>query len=388
MPNRLQYLMMDFVVQEHVCNLRCSYCLNFENENLKPGKPWQPTERITLKPGEFGWQRAHRVLERCRELSDAPILRLAGGELMAIGGALDFIEEVAADWDRIQVLTNATFLARDIDRLARLPNLNLCCSVDGHTAKLNEQRTGNAKWAMRIVDGLRAAVDAGVPVEIYTVLSATNVEGLYDFADWVRALPRRADVRLFPFPVRGEAARGHLFQPSQTGAIRRLRSEYEDFAEILPPPAFIDRLLIMAEGAPRKWRCRVPLSFVQSFDDGVIAACSNCWAAPLGNVIEDATTFDRIGRANIHKLFLRTPPRVSFCTGCFTPFDVVNVFLDGDCSVEEMSRMNLYGTPAVQARLIALRGAWENGSTRPLTIDETRQPASEPGRLADADIAR
>ena len=40
MTGRLQYLMNDFVVQEHVCNLRCTYCLNFENENLKPGKPF------------------------------------------------------------------------------------------------------------------------------------------------------------------------------------------------------------------------------------------------------------------------------------------------------------------------------------------------------------
>jgi MoaA/NifB/PqqE/SkfB family radical SAM enzyme len=368
MTGRLQYLMNDFVVQEHVCNLRCSYCLNFENENLKPGKPWQPTERITLAPGGFGWERAHRVLERCRSLADAPILRLAGGEVMAIRGALDFIAEVAPLWDRVQILTNATFLARDIDRLARIPNLNLCCSLDGHTPELNAARTGNRAWAMRIIDGVRAAVGAGVPVEIYTVLSAVNAGALYEFAGWVHDLPRSADVRLLPFPVRGEAARAHLCQPTQVEPIRRLLRDHATFATVLPPPAYLDRLVQAASGTPRAWRCRVPLSFVQTFDDGVVAACSNCWASSLGNVLED-DPFERVGRANIHKLFLRTPPRVAFCGGCFTPFDVVNVFMDGACSLEEMRRMDLYSSSAVQARLLALRAAWADGGAAAL-----RQP--------------
>jgi MoaA/NifB/PqqE/SkfB family radical SAM enzyme len=381
MSGRLQYLMNDFVLQEHVCNLRCDYCLNFENENLKPGKPWQPTERIALKPGEFGWQRAHQVLKRCRALADAPILRLAGGEVMAIRGALDFIAEVAPDWDRIQILTNATFLTRDIGRLARIGNLNLCCSLDGHTPELNERRTGNPKWALRIIDGVQAAIEAGVPVEIYTVLSATNVEAIYDFACWLRELPRRADVRLLPFPVRGKAARKYLFRPTQTAALRRLRLEHAEFSEILPPSAYFDRLIAMAEGDARKWRCRVPLSFVQTFDDGVVAACSNCWAAPLGNVIEDAAAFEQIGRANIHKLFLRTPPRVNFCTGCFTPFDVVNVFLDGGCSLEDICQMDLYSSPAARTRLAALRDVWADGGRQPLRIDSALHPAPETGSV-------
>lgn len=363
---RLLYLMNDFVVQEHVCNLRCSYCLNFENEKLKPGEPWRPTERIDLAPGGFGWDRARAVLARCRAAAHAPILRLAGGEVTAIKGALDFVEEVAPDWERVQILTNATFLTRDIERLARLPNLNLCCSLDGHTPALNAERTPNPKWGQRIIDGVRAAVEAGVPVEIYTVLGATNIGALHEFAAWLHALPRRADLRLLPFPVRGEAARAHLFQPAQIAPLARLRREHARFSAILPPAAYLDRLLELGRGGRRRHRCRIPLSFVQTFDDGVVAACSNCWAAPLGNLLAGDDAFGRIGRANIHKLFLRTPPRVAFCAGCFTPFDVVNVFLDGECTLEELAAMDLYRTPGVQARLAALRAAWADGGTAPL----------------------
>lgn len=379
---RLLYLMNDFVVQEHLCNLRCTYCLNFENENLKPGEPWAPTERIDLKQGGFGWARAREVIERCTRSGDAPILRLAGGEVMAIKGALDFVEEVAAAWDRVQILTNATFLTRDIDRLARIPNLNLCCSLDGFLPEHNRERTPHAKWAQRIIDGVTAAVAAGVPVEIYCVLNRSNVEAVHDFAAWIAALPRRADVRLLPFPVRGDAAATYLFAPTQLGSLERLVREHARFAEILPPRAYLERLLVMARGAARTHRCRIPLSFLQTFDDGVVAACSNCWATSLGNVLADDGAFEAVGEANIHRLFLRTPPRVSFCRGCFTPFDVVNVYLDGECSLDELARMDLYGSPAVRARLAAMRAAWADGGRaplrQPLPMSRTLQPGATP----------
>lgn len=363
-PRRLLYLMNDFVVQEHVCNLRCSYCLNFENENLKPGQPWVPLERIDLNAGGFGWQRARNVLEACHARGDAPILRLAGGEIMAIAGSLGFIAEEASKWQRIQVLTNATFLERDIERLKEIPNLNLCCSVDGHTTELNRERTPNARWAQRIISGLLAAIGAGVPVEVYMVLTHANVHAVYDFAAWLRALPRKADVRLLPFPVRGKVGGSQRPSPAEYDSLRRLLAEFVDFAEILPPRAFLERLLEFCVSERRSIRCRVPLAFMQAFDDGVIASCSNCWASPLGNILEQPSVFDQVGEANIHKLFLRDPPRFPFCKTCFTPFDVVNTYLDGVCTLEEIGAMDLYSTLGVRRRLEELRGAWQAGPAR------------------------
>jgi molybdenum cofactor biosynthesis enzyme MoaA len=359
---RLLYLMNDFVVQEHVCNLRCDYCLNFENEHLKPSKPWVPLERVDLRPDGYGWHRARQVLQSCRADGDAPILRLSGGEIMAIPGSLDFLAEVAPEWDRIQVLTNATFLRRDIDRLSRMPSINLCCSVDGHTPALNALRTSNHDWGQRIVDGLLAAVEHGVPVEVYTVLTACNTDALYDFACFLAALPRTADLRLLPFPVRGNVANETSAAPEQYASVARLLKEYERLAPILPPRAYLQRLYDFCRGRRRANRCRVPLSFMQTFDDGVLASCSNCWTSPLGNILNDTDVFKQVGRAQIHRLFLHDPPRFSFCLGCFTPFDIVNVYLDGDCTIEEITAMDLYSSPAVRRRLIALKDVWHSGS--------------------------
>lgn len=363
----LLYLMNDFVVQEHVCNLRCSYCLNFENVNLKDGTPWKPLERVDLNTGSYGWQRARQVLATCRELGNAPILRFAGGEITAIKGSLAFIADEALHWDRIQVLTNATFLERDIEQLRAIKTLNLCCSVDGHTAELNEIRTPNRAWAQRIIDGLLAAVDAGVPVEVYTVLTQHNVAALHEFADWLLGLRRVADVRLFPFPVRGDVGQRMRPAAEDYGPLQRIIEDYDRLAPILPPKGFLERLHDFCISGTRRFRCRVPLSFVQTFDDGVVAACSNCWAAPLGNLADNKDTFrEQMGKANIHKLFLQDPPRFPFCKTCFTPFDVVNTYLDGLCTLDEMSTMDLYSSPATRQRLQQMGEAWAQGPAQAL----------------------
>lgn len=357
-PKQLLYLMNDFVVQPHVCNLRCAYCLNFENEFLGT-QPWAPEARIDFSPESEGFERATRVLERLRVLGDAPILRIAGGEILALAGGIDFIETAADTWHRVQVLTNATLLEGEtLDRLAAIPRLNLCVSVDGHTAALNHLRTPNQRWADRIVGGLDNAVAAGIPVEVYTVLTDHNVEALYDFAIYLRGLTRRADVRFLPFPVRGKIARKHAPSRQQLGALGRLLEGYDALSEILPPRVYLERLMAFLVGGTRTFRCRVPLSHLQTFEDGGLASCSNCWTSPLGNLLEEDGALHRVGEARIHRLFLRDPPRLPFCKGCLTPFDVANVYFEGQCSLVALGEMDLFSTPPVRERLAILGDAW------------------------------
>jgi MoaA/NifB/PqqE/SkfB family radical SAM enzyme len=355
--------MNDFTIQERVCNLRCSYCLNFENE-FKGGDPWTPPENIDLREGGKGWTRSLRVLKVCSEKADAPILRISGGEIFALRGAMDFIEEAAKDWHRVQIITNATLLDEwQIERLAALPNLNLVCSVDGHTIEANALRTRHNKLAQRIVDGLRRAIDAGIPLEVNTIITCHNAEIVYDFAWWMYNLPRRADLRFFPFPVRGKIAKQLVPTSTQVESFRRLLRDYEELANILPPQAYLDQLLYVYDHEHRGCRCLVPLAYMQTFDDGEIGACTNCWtSASLGNLLMDDHPFKQVGIATIHKIFLRDPPRFPFCRGCFTPFDVVNLYFDNECTLFELSQINLYSTPQVQTRLAKLKAAWERGS--------------------------
>jgi MoaA/NifB/PqqE/SkfB family radical SAM enzyme len=365
---RLRYLMNDFTVQEHVCNLRCSYCLNFENE-LKGGKPWVPVEKIALAPGTAGLERARQVLASCREHAQAPILRFSGGEVLAVEGAVGLICEAAAHWERVQVLTNATLLfGETLERLGEIESLNLCCSADGHTVELNALRVKQPKWAQRIIDGTLGAIRAGIPVEVNMVLTRRNVGAVYDFAAFLFELDRSADVKLLPFPVRGRVAGEDDMgaRVEDCGALRRLIDEYDRFAAVLPPVAYLERLLRFYESGRRADACRVPLAYIQTFDDGVVASCPNCWSNQLGNALQGPGAFEEVGHATIHKLFLRDPPRFPFCKTCFTPFDVANVYFSSACTLEDLARLDLYSTEGVRARLVELKSLWDTARPQAL----------------------
>lgn len=350
-----RYLLNDFVIQEQVCNLRCVYCLNFENE-LKGVEPWTVTGRPTLASGGAGFAQAKAVLENALRHGDAPILKLSGGEIFSLPGAMDFIAWASGMWSRVQILTNATlFTEQRLARLKALGNVNLCLSLDGSTAEANALRTPAPRLAKRIIDGVAAAVAAGIPSEIYTVVTAHNYRHMDELVQWLAALPRHADLRFIPFPIRGEAARKYAAPADAADAFQDFALRHADLTDVLLPAAYYDMLAAYYDAGRRTRRCRIPLTHLQSFDDGVIAACPNCWISTVGHLTEDADPFAQIGRAKIHKLFLKDTPRVPFCRTCITPFDLVNLYFDGAVSEEEMRGIDLFSTPAVIERLRLLK---------------------------------
>jgi hypothetical protein len=137
--------------------------------------------------------------------------------------------------------------------------------------------------------------------------------------------------------------------------VDELFAHFDRLEGVLPPRGYFERLADFGRQGRRTFRCRIPLTHVQTFDDGVVASCSNCWASSLGNLSDEESVFDQVGKATIHRLFLKDPPRFPFCRGCFTPFDVVNVYLDGDCELEDLTAMDLFSSRVVQNRLLELR---------------------------------
>ncbi|HWA88593.1 MAG TPA: radical SAM protein [Rhizomicrobium sp.] len=351
----LRYLLNDFVIQEQVCNLRCVYCLNFENE-LKGVVPWTAQERPDLSNGGAGFVQAKAMLENAAQYGDAPILKLSGGEIFSLPGAMDFIEWASERWDRVQILTNATlFNEPRIARLKRLGNVNLCLSLDGSTPEANALRTPAPRLAMRIIDGVRAVVQAGIPCEIYTVVTGHNYRHMDELVAWLAGLARGADLRFVPFPIRGEAARKFAAPADAAAVFQGFAERNTAMAEVLLPAVYYDILGAYYDAGRRTRRCRIPLTHLQSFDDGVIAACPNCWSSAIGNLAKEGDPFAEIGRAKIQRLFLKDTPRVPFCRNCITPFDIVNLYFDGEVSDAEMQAIDLFRTPAVMNRLRVLK---------------------------------
>ncbi len=347
---RLQFLMNDMVIEEQLCQMRCSYCLT-EEYNLLMNVP-DARLRLTTDRRE-DW---HAVLDAYHDNVDAPILRLSGGEFFWLRGSTEFITECSQRYETIQVITNGVFLtARRLEALAAVGNCQLNISLDGHTLELNRHRlpARQARLHDVIMNNLAAAVAAGLRVEIQSVLTDANVHGQLAFAEFLRE-HYDGRVMLYFFPVRGHAA-------ERVGApagdhLRPLVDRYDDLAGVLPPRAYVAHVADQMAAGKRSLPCYITATMVQLFGQGDVSACPHAWIKPMGNVLSDPELIpDQFAVHQHYDLFMQDRPRFSVCRNCATPSDVINLYFLGQISDAEIAGTALYSGPRSRARLRELR---------------------------------
>ncbi len=348
---RLPLLVNDLVIEEQLCHLRCTYCLT-EEFNLLMAVP-DANERLTTDH-HADWL---AVLDRYEAQVDAPVLRASGGELLWLPGSDALLEAAAARYETVQVITNGLLLKPDrLTRLRTIENLQLCISLDGHTPEMNRHRFPNPRMLDVVLAHLDQAVELGFPVEIQVVLTGTNVAGLTDFCAFLHERHGGA-VRVFAFPVRGEISDDLACPPGDH--LASLVERYDELAAVLPPRAYVTHLADFVATGTRTAGCAVPATMAQLFGDGQVSACPHAWLEPMGDLTADADLLsERLARHPHYELFLQPRPRFGFCRGCATPSDVVNLYLQGEVSDEEIGRCPLYSGPRTGERLRALRSAF------------------------------
>jgi len=347
---RLPFLMNDMVIEEQLCQMRCSYCLT-EEYNLLMNVP-DARLRLTTDRRE-DW---HGVLDAYHEQVDSPILRLSGGEFFWLKGSTEFIQEASARYETVQVITNGVFLTEQrLTALAAAGNVQLNISLDGHTLELNRHRLPpkQAKLHDVIMRNLGAAVDAGLRIEIQSVLTDANVHGQVDFARFLRD---RYDgrVMLSFFPVRGETAK--RMGPPPGDHLAPLVEQHAEFGGVLPPRAYGAHIADQMAAGVRTLPCYVTATMVQLFGQGDVSACPHAWIKPMGNVTGPTpVVIEQFGAHQHYDLFMQQRPRFSFCKTCATPSDMINLYLLGRISEDEMSRVALYSGERSLRRLRELR---------------------------------
>lgn len=363
---RLAFIVNDLVIEEQLCNLKCSYCLT-ENFSLLMAVP-DAFERLKANNVD----RWMEVIHAFHRTVDAPVLRVSGGEFLWMRHACDFIEEASKHYETVQLITNAIPLkAEKLARLAAIENFHLNVSLDGHTHEMNVHRFPNPAMLDTVLRNLDMVVNAGMPVEIQMVLTDANVSNVCDFATFL--VERYAGmVRLFPFPVRGATGNVRL---SPSHAILELVERYDEFESILPPRAFVRHIGDYVVNQRRQLPCMIPATMVQLFGDGNFSACPHAWIEKIGNVVEDEDTIVNAYCDHGHySIFLQPKPRNDFCRKCATPSDVLNLYLQGQIEDADLDQTFLYRGSETRQRLRDLRASFSD-----LVLPEMLAPAGLQG---------
>jgi len=367
------FLYHDLIVKGNECNLKCSYCTSTETANdYEPGEATLPVMGTAGPATRFliDSDRALAVVDAFLARSNAPLLKVSGGEIFLYRNAPDLIEALSQRYAYVQVLTNGTTVSPAlIDRLARLGNVGINLSLDGHTPEMNSSRWRSDVVSRRVLGALEALLDGLGEVEITTVVTDINAPGYESFLDFLEDLPGRPIS--FPIPVRGITAPALFRDEARRAFAERFPALQERHARLLPPAAYGRRLarFLGQDGGVREDRCHIVHLTVQMFDTGAVTPCPVGWTVSLGNIWEDGAdeVFAQVGTHKMYDLMTRPRPRVPVCRSCFSLTDVINLYLDGEVSPEEMARLPMYRPEPVQSRLRDLRARVERtGSAAPL----------------------
>ncbi|MEU5418555.1 radical SAM protein [Streptomyces sp. NPDC001407] len=352
---RLPLIGNDLVINEDSCNLSCTYCLTGQS-NLKEGHSLQlifePPRRDSYAKDSGLGQRMDKVADRIRDRFGLPLLKVTGGEIFLVRGIMDFLEQEARKYDVLVIQTNGVLVREEhLERFRSWGNVVLQVSLDSHLHHGNSHRVPSGSLHEKVVAAIARILDSGLPVEIYSVLNDRSVTEVCAFAEWLSGFSRPPVY--FPFPVRGPDSEDFKVRPGQFGHIQELVDRYDEFARVLPPRPYFDRLTSFYREGRRTFRCHLPRLVVSSFSDGVVTPCPNIWFSDMGNALEDdwSEMLDTVGTSGLYRALLAPKPRLKACHGCFTPWDTLSMYFEDEITLDELCAAPTYSPPRIRQML-------------------------------------
>jgi MoaA/NifB/PqqE/SkfB family radical SAM enzyme len=333
------------------CNLTCNYC-RVTNEGMV---------------GDASLETMRGAVRSFLDHSMAAIFKLSGyGEVSLWPHLGELLGEFSARFPVAQVITNGTMPLARAAPLLEIPNVVFCVTIDGHEVAANAHRTkGKVRLHDKMFRFVRRVLEAGRGIELNCVLTAANIDQFPDYLAFVRdELPGAV---VMPFPVRpfvGLATSPRSAEREQVErAFGRILSQYQDYAAVLPSRAYAERLRDFMLGGQRAWSCLVP-----ALNYGVGPGLSPLACACLGHTKPSDDLFnlvvpeaERSATNRLVDVSALRPGRISKgyvderCRTCFTHYEVLNLFLEGQVPWEDIERIPSFGLPKARSVLELVR---------------------------------
>ncbi len=169
--------LLDILGMTNNCNIRCSYC-DWEMTKIKPLTHAQVDAcRINLlKVRLFAEQ----------HFPEYQMVEYAGGEPFVYPEICEQVLDIFQDkW--IRFITNGTLVdGSTLDTLRQHGRTILAVSLDGSDSIQNDFRFhGNERLLTKVIDTVDATVDREIPLMILCTLSKCNIDGFFDFVEWL-----------------------------------------------------------------------------------------------------------------------------------------------------------------------------------------------------------
>ncbi|MHB8880758.1 MAG: radical SAM protein [Thermodesulfovibrionales bacterium] len=154
------------------CNLRCKYCFVIDDTISKD-----------ILNAEYSKEEVKSIIDEFYDLGTRMVFLLGGEPLLHkdIGEIVDYIVKKGI---YLHIITNGTLLEKKLDDIKNVHVV--CVSLDG-VADMNDALRGQGVFN-RVVRGIKAVVNAGIPCRIHAVLTRNNLNAIRELAELAREL--------------------------------------------------------------------------------------------------------------------------------------------------------------------------------------------------------
>ena len=348
----MQFLCNDLVINEDSCNLSCEYCLtgqsNLKSEHVEQ-LIFQPPQKDAYGAGQPLKERLLQIVERFDALYDPLMIKVTGGEIYLVRGIEEFIDYCAERYETVIIQTNGIPVTdRQLDQLEALPNVVIQISLDSHRYDGNSYRVRSESQHDKVIERISRFFTMDVPVEIYAVINDRSIKDMESFAAWLSSFPYPP--QLFAFPVRGPDAEKFKWREDQLHHLDAFMAARDHYPEVIPGQAYLDRLSNFFQHGERTFGCHLPRLVASTFSDGVLTPCPNIWFSDAGKLTEDAWRESGafMTSSGLRRALLEDAPRLDACKKCFTPWDVLSMYMDDLISLDDLCATKAYGQPSLR----------------------------------------
>ena len=336
-----------------ICNMGCKYCRKRSFKYLSQNIIKSDEEIVDLVKLEGD---VKKISLLAKDVFDIPILKISGcGEFFLLPQALQILKIMQKNYERIQIITNATLLNEDIiSKISEIKGINVCVSLDGHTSKLNACRTKNKHLIKKILNNIQLLRRYNIPVEINSVLTRYNISGFVEFIEYLS--DRYDKLTCYPFPVKGANSLS-VWGEEAAEELLPLLDSYKRFSSILPHEGYIKRLISFISTRGRQNKCYIGYANLGIEPDGNILVCACSIKEALGNILEK-DPISTLKQRNSHPAFYKFLfKEFSFkeCRQCFTHYEIINLCLDGTIALDEIARIPLFSGERTKEALKEIR---------------------------------
>jgi radical SAM protein with 4Fe4S-binding SPASM domain len=233
------------------CNLNCIHCYASSVDSIQA--------ELTAAEGK-------KLLEQIAMVEDIRMIVITGGEPLLREDIFELVEYAGKLGFHIIFSTNGTLLTPDMAKdLARLGVSNFSISLDGHTKDCHESIRRQEGCFQGALDGIKAAVQTGVCLQVNFTAMKQNLAELPGLIDLAESL--KADIIMVfqAIPPRKEGVTLELDAEEQMHLIRTIAEKQKKI-----------RALIMPVCCPEYWPFLVEqkrFQLVKSIREKLLSGC-------------------------------------------------------------------------------------------------------------------